>query len=525
MSTTQNSPHSATLPKRALMPVLIPLAVLCSTAALIAWSAWPVLRPSRTIEFTQAVFVQSDRDLNQQRLDENAKSTELAIRSTRTVQAAGWLEAEPFYTAATALADGVVAEMLVLEGDFVEEGQVLARLVDDDSKLRVARSRAELLRSKAAVSQTKSLLVAAEQNWESPYELERAVSSQTAMLKERVAELEQLPSLIAEQQSLATKADEELKSVERAYKGNAAAEIEFITARELASAQHAKLESIQARGEILRASIERIRSDLHAAQQGLKLRIDDRARLDGARAAYELAQAEVAQREAQLAEAELELARMTIHAPITGYVQRRFKVPGDKVVRMMDSSHSAHIVHLYDPSKLQVRVDVPLADASQIRVGQECEVIVEVLAEQAFKGEVLRITHEADLQKNTLQIKVRVIDPDPILRPEMLTRVKFLGQNEQATTTSPGSSHEQASVRIPSNAIDRSQGQEQVWIIHDRANGRGVLRSIPVTLVGEQGEWATIRGDLQPGSMLAADPEGCRSGQVVNLESVNGGAS
>lgn len=502
------------------MPVLIPIAVIFGTVGLIAWSAWPVLRPVRTVEIAQAVFVQTDTSLSQ---ETNAADT--PNQSTRTVQAAGWLEAEPFYTAATALADGVVEKMLVLEGDFVEKGQVLARLVDEDSKLRVARSRAELLRAKAAMSQTKSLLVAAEQNWESPYELERAVSSQTAMLKERVAELQQLPSFIAEQESLAIKADEELKSIERAYKGNAAAEIEFITKRELASAQQAKLESIRAREPILRASVERIRADLHAAELGLELRIDDRARRDSARASYELAQAVVADREAQLAEAELELERMTIRAPITGYVQRRFKVPGDKVVRMMDATDSAHIALLYDPSKLQVRVDVPLADASQIRVGQSCEVVVEVLSDTTFKGEVLRITHEADLQKNTLQIKVRVIDPDPVLRPEMLTRVKFLGHNERSTSSPQRSSSDQTAVRIPANAIDRSQGQEQVWIIQDRANGRGVLRAIPVSSIEQQGDWVTIRGNLQPGSILAAEPAGCRSGQVVKLASTTGGKS
>jgi HlyD family secretion protein len=33
------------------------------------------------------------------------------------VQAPGWVEADPFSTAASALADGIVEEMLVLEGE------------------------------------------------------------------------------------------------------------------------------------------------------------------------------------------------------------------------------------------------------------------------------------------------------------------------------------------------------------------------------------------------------------------------
>ena len=54
---------------------------------------------------------------------------------------------------------------------------------------------------------------------------------------------------------------------------------------------------------------------------------------------------------------------MTITAPISGYVQRRLKAPGDKVMPGGDNPGSAHVLSLYDPKKLQVRVDVPLADA------------------------------------------------------------------------------------------------------------------------------------------------------------------
>ena len=39
-----------------------------------------------------------------------------------------------------------------------------------------------------------------------------------------------------------------------------------------------------------------------------------------------------------------------------------------------------------------------------------------------------RILGEADLQRNTLQVKVSLLQPDPKLRPEMLCRAKFFSQ-------------------------------------------------------------------------------------------------
>lgn len=487
------------------------------------WSLWPVVRPSRSIDIAQAVHVQHSAPAP----DSNPSTTHATPpKSTRTVQAAGWLEAEPFYTAATALADGVVEEILALEGDHVQSGDVLARMVDDDAKLRLARDEAELLRAHATLAEARAALSAAEQNWAAPYELERAVSSGRASLEESQAELAQLSALIRVEEAMLVQAQEELNTIEQAFNADAAAEIELITARERTIAQQARREAIQGREPILRSAITRIRSDLHASERALELRIDDRARLDASRASLDHAQALTALRQAQRDESKLELDRMTIKAPISGYIQRRLKAPGDKVVRMMDAPHSAHIAHLYDPSKLQVRVDVPLADASEVYLGQHCEVVVEVLADRTFVGEVLRITHEADLQKNTLQVKVRVIDPDPLLRPEMLTRVKFMPDNASTgTSTSQNTEPTDQTVRVPRAAIDGTSDTPRVWQIIDRNNARGVLQPVPVTTIETQGDWTTVRGQLQPGAIIAADPIGCVQGERVRLSPAQGAES
>lgn len=504
------------LPQRSRLPVIIPLVVGACMIAIVAWSAWPLVRPARTIEIEQAIIAPTSE------LDEQSPSpTTEPARSTRMVQAAGWLEAEPYFVAATALTDGVIEEILVLEGDRVEINQPLARMVDEDATLRLARAQADEQAAQAAAAIAQARFVAAEQNWQSPYELERAVASNQAKLDELRARLAQLPSLIRTEQALLIKAQEELKSIEAAYTNDAASEIEFIAAREAVNAQSARLDATKAQEGIINASIAQTSADLSAAQRALELRIDDRERLDSARAQVRLAEAELAQRSAVRDEALLELDRMTIRAPIAGFVQRRLKAPGDKVLRGMDDPYSAHIAHIYDPSKLQVRVDVPLADASQVFKGQRCEIVVEVLPDRVFEGEVLIVTHQADLQKNTLQIKVRVIDPDPVLRPEMLTRVKFLP--EQSTTQTPLRTSQ--SVRVPSTVIDNSTGDERVWIVTERANGRGVLQPITVERVEEQSGWVTLSGDVQPGTIMAADPRACRPGERVRFVSKNGGAS
>jgi multidrug efflux pump subunit AcrA (membrane-fusion protein) len=226
-------------------------------------------------------------------------------------------------------------------------------------------------------------------------------------------------------------------------------------------------------------------------------------------------------------EAALLLERMTIRAPISGVVQRRLKQNGDKVMRGMDSPHSAHLVHLYHPKRIQVRVDVPLADAANIFVGQRCEVFVDVLPETAFAGEVIRITHEADLQKNTLQAKVRVVDPSPLLRPEMLSRVKFLPDTDRSTAAGSNvrRTPEQTAapaVRIARTAlVDADAEDTAVFVVRERKAGVGVLDRARVAVRSIENGWARVApalGDtLHPGDLLAAEPAGLKPGQRVRV--------
>ena len=63
-------------------------------------------------------------------------SAEIAtVRRSAVTEAAGWLEADPFPIYVPALAPGIVKEVLVLEGEPVEAGQVVVRMIDDDARL------------------------------------------------------------------------------------------------------------------------------------------------------------------------------------------------------------------------------------------------------------------------------------------------------------------------------------------------------------------------------------------------------
>ena len=514
------TPRSAVPPRRSPWARTLPVLVVALTVGLIAWSAWPQLRPARVVEVGQAIFVRPAANPSG-----DAEATRLAAADGRdiTVQAPGWLEAEPYLVACAALADGTVAAMDVLEGDRVEAGQIVARLVPEDAELRLARADAALARAQAVREELRAELAAATTDWEEPVERDRAVEAGAAAVAEAEAELAQLPSLIAGADAHRLERAEQLARVEESRTQGVATELEFIVARQKLAEQDAVVASLRARRPLLRARVDRLKAELRAAERHRVLRVEERRRLAGARAALAASEANLVEREAERDEAELELARMVIRAPISGFVQRRLKVPGDKVIRAMDSPHSAHLVHLYDPSRLQVRVDVPLADASHVFVGQRCAVVVEVLPDRTFEGVVLRLTSEADLQKNTLQVKVGVLDPVAILKPEMLTRVRFLpGDGRRATSAASGTGARidaAALVRVPTAAIASDGGKACVWIVRDRHGDRGVARPAPVEVVDQDDDWATIRGEVPAGALVVLGPEDLGADRPIRFRS------
>ena len=411
-----------------------------------------------------------------------------------TVQAPGWVEAAPYPISVPALADGTVKEVLVLEGQPVNAGDVVARLVDDDAKLALARAEAELKQRDAA-------LRAAKTNWDNPVERTRAVAAAEGMVAETKAQLAQLGAEVTAETARADELRDRLARNERALAQNAATETEVVQTRLQLAAQVGTLGARQAQRPVLEAQLRQREAELVAAKENLRLRVEEAKALEEATAA-------VADATAMRDEAALRLARMEVRSPADGIVMQRLVEPGSKLAFGMDPDHSAHAVRLYDPKKLQVRVDVPLADAAKVGVGQKAKIVVGVLPDRTFDGVVSRVVHEADIQKNTLQVKVAITDPSAELKPEMLARVRFLSTGGSATT-------KQAQlVFAPGNLIRKDGDRATAWVA---AGGVAEQRTIELGQSRQDG-WVSIASGLKPGDQrIATDPANLRDGAKVKV--------
>jgi multidrug efflux pump subunit AcrA (membrane-fusion protein) len=374
-------------------------------------------------------------------------------------QASGWLEPDPYPEKASALIDGVVAAVHVRDGQDVEKGQLLATLVDDDAKLglAVAEGRHRML-----------------------------VSSRSAHLAAIGAMAKKLDGSRAEAmaaQTIKAEADDQLVRLDRLSKASAVSRSEFISARLRLQKEASLHQAAQAREGELEAEVQRMKLETQAK--------DD-----------EIALAAVAVDQARLV-----LERTRIHAPIAGRVLRLMAAPGEKKMLSMDHPDSSIVCMLFDPAKLQVRVDVPLPEVAGLQVGQRARIHTSLLSDKVFEGEVTRIAGEADIQRNTLQAKVRILNPVDQMRPEMLCRVEFSGAgNSPIASPDSGTS---IALWIPSEAL---QGNT-VWVCDPDTN-RLNKRTVQATEEKRDNHIRILAG-LCPGEQVVVTPGAWREGQRI----------
>jgi RND family efflux transporter MFP subunit len=194
---------------------------------------------------------------------------------------------------------------------------------------------------------------------------------------------------------------------------------------------------------VARFSLEQTQAELRDATLSLNRNkellsrgVVARQTYDDVLARYEKAVAGVAAGEAALkaATAALEGAAVLleytlIRAPFDAVVLTKDADIGDIVTPLGAAANAkAAVVTIADMGSLEVEADVSESNLSRVRAGQPCEIQLDALPEQRFRGEIHMIVPTADRSKATVMVKVRFIDKDKRILPEMSAKVAFLSR-------------------------------------------------------------------------------------------------
>ena len=176
------------------------------------------------------------------------------------------------------------------------------------------------------------------------------------------------------------------------------------------------------------------------------------ARADKARAAVRSGEAALNAAQANLKAAEVALDQTLIRAPFDGVVLTKSANVGDNITPFSSAADTkGAVVTIADMETLEVEADVAESSLGKVKVGQPCEIQLDALSEQRFAGVVQRIVPTVDRAKATVLVKIRFVERDPRVVPDMAAKVAL------SWSPSAGSTIASRCIRSPSRWMRTSR--------------------------------------------------------------------
>jgi RND family efflux transporter MFP subunit len=268
-------------------------------------------------------------------------------------------------------------------------------------------------------------------------------------------------------------------------------------AQAAANLETAKFNLVQARAELEDAKTNFTRSkDLLA--KGFIAQMDyDSAELRYKRAVAGVSAAEAAVNAAQagLQAAEVAVEYTRIRAPFDAVVLTKDADVGDIVAPFGASVNArADVVTVADMSSLQVEADVSESNLEKVKAGQPCEIQLDALPDQRFRGVVHMIVPTADRSKASVMVKVRFLDKNLRILPEMSAKVAFL---ERAVTPA----EEEPRIALNPGAVIERGGKRYVFVV-----ASSKVKETPVRVGDKLGDMLVILEGVKAGDKVVLNP-------------------
>jgi len=348
---------------------------------------------------------------------------------------------------------GKVAWIGVEKGDKVQKGQVLVRLEDDEYRARLLEAKGQL-----------------------------------DTLKARLAELENgsRPEEVAKSNADVQQARADLEN----------AQVSLTRTKQLVQ-----------QGVLSKQALDdaQARSDSQAAKTNSLVKAYELVKIGPRREQIDAMRAQIEQAKGSLDYAQTQLDNTIIRAPIAGTILERNVEKGEFVTTgfVGDKGAKGYVVSIADLNDLQVELDINQNDFAKLGPSQQGIVTTDAYPDRKYKGMIQEISPEANRQKATVQVKVKVLNPDGYLRPEMNATVAFVSDAKQAGTNTAA----KPLIIVPASAVKGNT----VFVV---VEGKAVRRTVAVagtTSQGVQIESGLIGGE----DLLSNPPPDLKDGQRV----------
>ena len=262
------------------------------------------------------------------------------------------------------------------------------------------------------------------------------------------------------------------------------------TDRDIARRENFRYKGLVADGSVSQSDWDAINTRYKRSEEGVKV-----------------AEANVLALKAALEGAKAGLDYTLIRAPFDAVVLTKNADIGDIVTPFAAvATAKAAVVTIADMRSLQVEVDVSETNIVGVRVGQACDIQLDALPAIRFRGEVYTIVPTVDRTKATVLVKVRFLDKDPRMLPDMSAKVSFLSRNLKTEERKPR-------LAVNGSALVGKTDQTHVFVLQ----GNHVQETSVQTGV-KLGDMIEIISGLKSGDRVVINPpKGMKNGTKIKI--------
>src|SRR5260221_4476342 len=234
--------------------------------------------------------------------------------------------------------------------------------------------------------------------------------------------------------------------------------------------------------------------------------------LDSARARYEKAKASIASLKAAIGVAEanarqagVSVEQTLIRAPFDGIVLTKNANVGDIITPFSSATDSkGAVVNMADMETLEVEADVSEASIGKISVGMPTEIQLDAYPDVRLLGEVSRVVPTVDRTKATLLVKVKFVERDARVLPDMSAKVAFLSRAPRPEERKPVTA-------VRPEAVAKRGGKNVVYRVDDN----NVVKEVDVGTPPKLGDLMQVSGVKAGEKVVLNPPERVRDGSAV----------
>jgi RND family efflux transporter MFP subunit len=247
---------------------------------------------------------------------------------------------------------------------------------------------------------------------------------------------------------------------------------------ELATLSYERFKALLAKGSVSQSEYDNAESKFKRAQYALSA-----------------AAASIKAAEAACASARVAHENSFIKVPFDAVVLTKNADIGDIITPLGAAANSkAAVITIADMNSLEVETDVSEANLSIVKVNQPCEIQIDAIPNKRFHGVVQTIVPTAERSKAAVMVKIRFLDKDPRILPEMSAKVAFLSRQVQPEDQKP-------LVAVNKEAVINREKQKYAFLV----NGQYVVET-PINTGSESGGMVEILKGLKPGDKVAVKP-------------------